>query len=190
MTDNPLRISRVRHVTYRKELDQPVVEQPALLQENNPIQEKTSEPETARLVNPFHNTIYLSTSEGKKLYQKVTAGLPEAEKHTGDSKHAIKLVERVESQCKHFGWKKSGEKVGDDNLSVFKTLGTLNIDAVKAHCDPKWLASTKEQDLEFCIMSNMMFSSSRTASLSPFSMILKKIKPNGQDLEEEMKLCC
>ena len=48
-------------------------------------------------------------------------------------------------------------KIGDDNLSVFKTPGMLNIDAVKAHCDPKWLGNSEEQDLQFCISNLMSF---------------------------------
>ena len=128
-----------------------------MLQEKNPIQETTNAPVTSHLVNPFHNTIDLSTSEGKKLHQKATSGLPEADKHTGDSKDAIKFVERIESQGEDFGWKTSGENIGADRLSIFKTPGTLNIDAIKAHCDPKWSAVSQERDLQFCILSNMMF---------------------------------
>jgi hypothetical protein len=94
MTNTPLGIARTRNVTYREELD-PLVEQPALLQGNRQIQDTISGPVTASLVNPFHNTIDLSTSEGKKLHQKATAGLPEVDKHTGDSKDIIKFVERI-----------------------------------------------------------------------------------------------
>ena len=132
MTDAPLGIARTRNITYREELH-PLVEQPALLQGNRQIQNTMSGPVTASLVNLFHNTIDLSTSEGKKLYQKATEGLLEAEKCTGNSKHIIKFAERVESQCEDLGWKISGENIGYENLSAFKTPGTLSIDAVKAY---------------------------------------------------------
>ena len=108
-----------------------------------------SEPVKASLVNAFHNTIDLSTSEGKKLCQKATAGLPEVDKHTGDSKDIIKFVERIESQGEDLERKKLGENIRDDNLSIFKTPGTLNIDDVKVNCDPKWSDSSEEQDVKF-----------------------------------------
>ena len=73
--------------------------------------------------------------------------MPEVDKHTGDSKDIIKFVERIESQGEDFGWKTSGENIGDDNLSIFKPPGTLNIDVFKAHCDPKWSANSEEHDL-------------------------------------------
>ena len=53
--------------------------------------------------------------------------------------------------------KTSGENIGDDNLSIFKTPVVINVDAFKYHCDPKWSASTEEQDLLFFILSNMKF---------------------------------
>ena len=93
-----------------------------------------SGPVTASLVNPFHNTIDLSTSEGKKLHQKATAGLPEVDKHTCDSKDMIKFVERIESHREDLGWKKSGENIGSihvmTSVVVSKTatvcLGSTN----------------------------------------------------------------
>ena len=69
----------------------------------------------------------------------------------------MKFVERIESQGEDLGWKKSGENIWDDNSSIFKTLGTLNIDTVKAHYNPKWPDSTEEQDTQFCILPNMIF---------------------------------
>ena len=95
MMDDPIGIARTRNVTYREELDQLVVEKPSLLQGKHPIQHIMTDPVSASLVNPFHNTIDLSTSEGKKLYQKATSGFPEVEKYTGDSKDIIKFVERI-----------------------------------------------------------------------------------------------
>ena len=80
MTDAPLGIARTRNVTCPEELDHPVVEQPSLLQENHLIHHAMTEPATENLVNTFHNIINLSTSEGKKLHQKVIAGFPEANK--------------------------------------------------------------------------------------------------------------
>ena len=82
MTGTPIVIARTRKVTYWEEQDQPIVDKTASLQENNQIQHAMTEPTTARLVHPFHNTIDLSTSEGKTFHKKTISGLPEAGKKT------------------------------------------------------------------------------------------------------------
>ena len=59
---------------------------------------------TATQVNPFHDVIDLSSSEGKKLHQKATQGLSNDQKCNGDSKDIIKFIERIQSKSEDFGW--------------------------------------------------------------------------------------
>ena len=47
---------------------------------------------TAIQVNPFHDDIDLTSSEGKKLCQKATRGLPEDQKHKGDPKDVVNFM--------------------------------------------------------------------------------------------------
>ena len=59
---------------------------------------------TAIQVNLFHDVIDLSSSEGKKLYQKATQGVSNDQKQNGDSKDIIKFIERIQSESEDFGW--------------------------------------------------------------------------------------
>ena len=59
---------------------------------------------TATQVNPFHEAIDLSSAEGKELHQKATQGLPDDEKHKGDSKDVINFIELVKSKSEDFRW--------------------------------------------------------------------------------------
>ena len=103
--------------------------------EEETTQSTLSTPVSAQLVNPFHNTIDLSTPEGKKSYQKATCGLPTTDKYSGNSNDIIKLIEHMESYGEDFDWTPVGEGFGAHNLSLFKTPIKLTIDAVKAHYD-------------------------------------------------------
>ena len=58
---------------------------------------------TAIKVNPFHDVIDLSSTEGKKMHQKETEGLPNHQKHDGGTNDIINFVERVESKGEDFG---------------------------------------------------------------------------------------
>ena len=78
--------------------------------------------------------------------------MPGVYKYTCDSKDIIKFVESIESYGEDLGWKTSGENIGEDNLSIFKTPGTLNIDDIRDHCDHKWSANSGEKDLQFYIL--------------------------------------
>ena len=49
----------------------------------------------ATQVIPLHGVIDLTSSEGKKLHQKATQGLPTDQKRDGGPKDTIKFVERV-----------------------------------------------------------------------------------------------
>ena len=104
---------------------------------------------TATQVNPFHNAIDLSSAEGKKLYQKATQGLPEDQKHKGDPKDIISFIERVQSKSEDFGWSSITENIGPENLNIFETPGKLTIQDCKAHCDPRWLDGSTEENQQF-----------------------------------------
>ena len=58
---------------------------------------------TASQVNPFHNVIDINTTEGKKLHQKATQGLPENQRYKGDSRDIIKFIKHIQSKSKDFG---------------------------------------------------------------------------------------
>ena len=131
----PIGMSATRNVTYRTDTSDTTNN---LQTEQVTTQPIMSDPVTARLINPFHNTIDLSTTEGKNICLKATAGLPTNEKYFGESKDSIKFVERIETCAEDFGWKIAGEGIGARNLSVFTTPGSLTIDVIKAHCGPKW----------------------------------------------------
>ena len=131
----PIGISATRNVTCRTDTSNTTN---ILHTEQVTTQPTMSDPVTAHLVNPFHNTIDLSTTEGEKICLKATAGLPTNEKYSVESKDIIKFVERIETYAEDFGWKIAGEGIGARNLSVFTTPGSLTIDVIKAHCGPKW----------------------------------------------------
>ena len=73
------------------------------LNQDNTMVTETAE-KTATQVNPFHDVIDLSSSEGKKSYQKSTQSLSNDQKCNGDSKDIIKFIERVQSKSEDFGW--------------------------------------------------------------------------------------
>ena len=50
---------------------------------------------TATQVNPFHDFIDILSAEGKKLCQKATQGLPNEQKHDGDTNDIIKMLEFI-----------------------------------------------------------------------------------------------
>ena len=114
-----------------------------------------SAPVSAKIVNSCHNAIDLFTPKYKKLCQKATGGSHFAEKSSIESNDIIKFIERVETCGEDFGWKTAGENIVVIKLSVFETLGKLTIDIMKAPCDPKW-SDSSAQDVQFCIMCNMM----------------------------------
>ena len=83
------------------------------------------------LVNPFHNTIDISITEGKNLYQKEMRILLIDEKCSGNSKGIIKIFERVEAYGGDFGLKKVCEGIGVSNISSLKTPDKLAIYTIK-----------------------------------------------------------
>ena len=112
---------------------------------------------TALQVNPFHHVIDLSTAEGKKLYQKATQGLPDDQRHTGDSRDIIPFIERIQSKSEDFGWDSITTNIGPENVDLFKTPGKLTAMDCKAHCDPKWADGSNADNVQFCIKSNMFY---------------------------------
>ena len=107
---------------------------------------------TANQVNPFHNNIDLSTEAGKKLHQQAVKGLPNEQKHDGNSKGIIKFMERVSSKAEKFGWKSIAESIGPENTNLFDAPGKLTIEVCKDHCETQWANSA---NLQFCVKSNI-----------------------------------
>ena len=84
------------------------------------------------------------------------------------------------------GFSTVGENIGFNNLSIFKTTGKLTIDDTKAHCDPKWSDSSTNQDVQFCIQSNMMFVFIKNSITQPVLDYVKDekakwMRPGGGD---------
>ena len=112
---------------------------------------------TATQVNPFHDIIDLTSSEGKKPHQKATQGLPDDQKHKGDPKDIINFMERMQSKSEDFGWDAIATNVGSDNINAFETPGKLTIQDCKSHCDPFWADSSDQSNIQFCVKSNMFY---------------------------------
>ena len=111
----------------------------------------------ASQVNPFHNVIDINATEGKKLHQKATQGLPENLRHKWDSRDIIAFIEQIQSKSEDFGWDSITTNIGPDNMNLFTTLDKLTVGECKDHCDPKWADGSDEGNAQFCIKSNMFY---------------------------------
>ena len=82
----------------------------------------------ATQVSPFHNAIDLSSTEGKKLYKKLTQGLPYDEKQNKYGINVIAFVDSTDRKGEDFGWKLVATDIGPNNLDLFKTPGKMTIE--------------------------------------------------------------
>ena len=112
---------------------------------------------TATQVNPFYDTIDLSSAEGKKLHQKTTQGLPDDQKHKGNPKDIINFMERIKNKSEDFGWDSITNNIGPNNINLFETPGALTVQECKDHCDPRWVDGSNQDSVQFCIKSNMFY---------------------------------
>lgn len=108
-------------------------------------------------VNPFQNAIDLTTTDSKHLHQRETDSLPECHKHDFNLKEIFQFVDLLESVGDELGWKLSVIDVGPSNISIFKTQGHLNLKVIKNHYDPNLANITVDDNLQFCIKSNIFF---------------------------------
>ena len=152
-------------------------------------------PFTAIQINPFHDTIDLSTADGKKLYAKATQGLPETEKYSGKGNDVIRFIAKVASSGHDFGWVSVTENIGPENTDLFKEPGKLDVNAVKSHCDQHWNNGGNADSLQFCIKSNMMYVFIKNSvSQSVIDDILddeqKWLRPGGGDIPTLLLRTC
>ena len=70
-----------------------------LEQDANNQHQQTPIATTAARENLSHEVINLTTVEGKKFYQETTIGLKKSQKHKGNAKDFIKLIERIKSKA-------------------------------------------------------------------------------------------
>ena len=94
-------------------------------------------PVSAKLVNPFHDTIDFSTDSGKKFFIAATKGLDEKDKYDGDSKKILTFLRNIEEIGEKYGFASIGQNIpkGNTTVNFFKNPGSISKAEIKQYCD-------------------------------------------------------